>query len=394
MLGEGRLGTVISLLLITASVNAACNSATEVEDGPDDGDPPTLDQVGLSVAASGFDMPVHLTAPTGDSRLFVAEKGGRIKIVEGGATRATSFLDISNLVSNAREQGLLSLAFHPNYIANGHFYVYYTDVSGASRVARYAVSSDRNVADAGSAKLILQLAQPHTNHNGGLIAFGPDGMLYIGLGDGGGSGDPDDNGQDLGTLLGALLRIDVDGGDPYAIPPDNPFVGDASALDEIWAYGLRNPWRYSFDGDQAAIYIADVGQNTWEEINVESAVVGGLNYGWNIMEGQDCFNVANCDRAGMELPVLQYSTATAGCAVVGGFVYRGSAINGLSGNYFYSDNCEGWIKSFKLEFGQATQRFAWDLGNIGAVLSFGEDGDRELYVLSANGNVYQFVPVH
>jgi glucose/arabinose dehydrogenase len=393
MLGEGRPRTAISLLLITVFANTACDSPTEVEDGPDDGDPPTIAEVGLSVAASGFDMPVHLTAPPGDSRLFVVEKGGRIKIVEGGATRATSFLDISNLVSNAREQGLLSMTFHPNYVANGHFYVYYTDVNGASRVVRYAVSSDRNVADAGSAKVILQVAQPNTNHNGGLITFGPDGMLYIGLGDGGGGGDPDDNGQDLGTLLGALLRIDVGGGDPYAIPPDNPFVGDASALDEIWAYGLRNPWRYSFDDDQAAIYIADVGQNTWEEINVESAVVGGLNYGWNTMEGQDCFSLANCDSAGLELPVLQYSTRTVGCAVVGGFVYRGSAINGLNGNYFYSDNCGGWIKSFKLEFGQATQRFDWELGDVGAVLSFGEDGHRELYVLSANGNVYQFVSV-
>jgi glucose/arabinose dehydrogenase len=393
MNGERRNGMPMALLLSILLANAACDAATDADDGPDRIDPPAVDEVGLIVAASGFNLPIHLTAPAGDSRLFVAEKGGAIKVVEGGQTRATPFLDISALVSNGREQGLLSLAFHPNYTTNGYFYVYYTDTNGASLIVRYAVSADPNVADPGSAKLILQSAQPRANHNGGLIAFGQDGMLYLGLGDGGGSGDPDGSGQDLGTLLGSLLRIDVDAGDPYAIPPDNPFVGNPTALDEIWAYGLRNPWRFSFDADQAAIYIADVGQDTWEEINVESAVVGGLNYGWNVMEGRDCFSSPNCSNAGMELPVLQYSTATVGCAVVGGFVYRGSAVNGLGGNYFYSDNCEGWIKSFKLEFGQAAQRFDWELGDVGEVLSFGEDGDQELYILSANGNVYKFVPV-
>jgi glucose/arabinose dehydrogenase len=284
------------------------------------------------------------------------------------------------------------MAFHPAYDTNGYFYVYYTDTNGDTRVVRYTVSGNANVADASSAKVIFALDQPYSNHNGGLITFGPDGMLYIGLGDGGDGGDPLGHGQNLGTLLGSLLRIDVDSGDPYAIPSDNPFVSNAAALDEIWAYGLRNPWRYSFDPEQGAIYIADVGQNSREEINVESDAVGGVNYGWNVMEGSTCYQAASCDQTGLHQPILEYSTGSTGCAVVGGFVYRGDDINGLDGTYFYSDNCSGWIRSFDLEFGQAARLSQWEVGNLGNVLSFGQDSDRELYVLSANGNVYKFVP--
>jgi len=393
MLIEERLGWFAALVLFGFLGGSGCDSSTtDVDDQNGEDNTPTIDEVELNLVAGGFSTPVHLSAPAGDSRLFVVEKPGRIRLVDGDQVLATPFLDISSLVSNGGEQGLLSLAFHPDYAANGHFYVYYTDNGGATRVVRYTVSGNSNAADASSAKLILQLDQPAANHNGGLITFGPDGMLYIGLGDGGGAADQYGNGQNLNTLLGSLLRIDVDGGDPYAIPPDNPFVSDVNARDEIWAYGLRNPWRYSFDEDQAALYIADVGQNTWEEVNVESAAVGGLNYGWNVMEGNGCFNAVNCNSAGMVLPVLQYGNGVEGCAVVGGFVYRGSAITGLAGTYFYSDNCTGWIRSFKLEFGQAARQREWELGDIGRVLSFGEDGAKELYMLSANGNVYRFVP--
>jgi glucose/arabinose dehydrogenase len=393
MLLNERIGWFAALVLFGFLGGYGCDSsATDVDEQNGEDNTPAIDGIELSLVAGGFSTPVHLSAPAGESRLFVVEKPGRIRVIDDGQVLTTPFLDISSLVSNGGEQGLLSLAFHPGYATNGYFYVYYTDIGGATRVVRYSVSSSPNVADASSAKLILQLDQPAANHNGGLITFGPDGMLYIGLGDGGGANDQYGNGQNLATLLGSLLRIDVDGGDPYAIPPDNPFVSDVDTRDEIWAYGLRNPWRYSFDEDQAALYIADVGQNTWEEVNVESAAVGGLNYGWNVMEGNGCFSAGDCSSVGMVLPVLQYGTGVEGCAVVGGFVYRGSAITGLAGTYFYSDNCTGWIRSFKLQFGQAARQREWELGDIGRVLSFGEDGAKELYVLSANGNVYRFVP--
>jgi glucose/arabinose dehydrogenase len=363
------------------------------DDTPGDTSGPPIDEVELIVVANGLNLPVHLTAPAGDARLFVVEKVGRVRIVASGQLLDDPFLDVSSLVSNGGEQGLLSMAFHPDYSTNGYFYIYYTDSNGDTRVVRYSVSAgNANVADPTSGKVIFALSQPYGNHNGGLITFGHDGMLYIGLGDGGSGGDPDGHGQNLGTALGSLLRIDVDGGDPYGIPADNPFVGDAAALDEIWAYGLRNPWRYSFDAEQGAIYIADVGQNDWEEINVESDMVGGVNYGWNVMEGTSCFNAASCDQSGLHIPVLEYATGSEGCAVVGGFVYRGDAINGLAGTYFYSDNCSGWIRSFDLEFGQAARLLQWELGSVGNVLSFGEDGEGELYILSANGSVYKLVP--
>lgn len=382
--------TVYSILVLTLylGVSLSCDSPTNT------GSPPVVDNIELREVADGFSMPVHLTAPEGDDRLFVVEKAGRIRIVDGGQVLAADFLDISALVSNGGEQGLLSLAFHPDYSTNGYFYVYYTDVNGETMVVRYTVSGDPNVANAGSAKLILTVDQPYGNHNGGLITFGPDGMLYVGLGDGGSGGDPDNNGQDLGTLLGSLLRIDVDGGDPYAIPPDNPFVGNAGAMDEIWAYGLRNPWRYSFDREDGLIYIADVGQNTWEEVNVQSALLGGVNYGWRIMEGNSCYNSSTCISGGLVTPVVQYANGVDGCAVVGGFPYRGTAINGRAGTYFYSDNCSGWIRSFLLDAGKVTEELEWDVGNIGSVLSFGEDGFGELYVLTAGGTVLQFVPAN
>ena len=384
----------VALFLCCALASAACNETpAEIQDDPPaDTIGPTVDEVELTAVATGLSLPVHLTAPVGDPRLFIVEKVGRVRIVANGLLLGDAFLDLSGLVSNGSEQGLLSMAFHPDYSTNGYFYAYYTDTNGATQVVRYTVSDNANVADPASAKVILTLSQPHSNHNGGLITFGPDGMLYIGLGDGGSGGDPDGHGQNLGTLLGSLLRIDVDSGDPYAIPTDNPFVNDAGALDEIWAYGLRNPWRYSFDPEQGAIYIADVGQNNWEEINVASDMVGGVNYGWNIMEGTSCLNAASCDESGLHQPILEYATGSEGCAVVGGFVYRGDAINGLNGTYFYSDNCSGWIRSFDLEFGETARLLQWDLGNIGNVLSFGQDSDGELYVLSANGNVYKFVP--
>jgi hypothetical protein len=235
------------------------------------------------------------------------------------------------------------------------------------------------------------VAQPFSNHNGGSLVFGPDGMLYVGLGDGGDGGDPLGHGQDSTTLLGSILRIDIDGGSPYAIPSDNPFAGHASARQEIWAYGIRNPWRFSFDEVTDQVYIGDVGQGRWEEIDVVARnSANAYNFGWNPTEGAHCFQSSGCDMSGFTLPVFEYDH-NAGCSVAGGHVYRGSAIDGLQGTYFYSDYCSGWLRSFRMSGGTATEQQEWDVAIAGQVLSLGEDADGELYVLSDNGTVYRLV---
>lgn len=347
--------------------------------------------IAVEVVASGLSQPLYLIAPRGDDRLFIAEKPGRVRVVRDGQLLETPFLDITDLVINDLEQGFFSIAFHPEYATNGYFYVAYTDLGGGTRIERYTVSADPDVADAASAKLILVVGQPAPNHNGGLVAFGPDGMLYIGLGDGGGGGDPLDNAQDTSNVLGTLLRIDVDGGDPYAVPADNPFV-DGPGRDEIWAYGLRNPWRFAFDSTAGLLYIADVGQNLWEEINVQPADSGGLNYGWDIMEARHCFEATDCDQNGLVLPALEYGRDEGGCSVTGGYVYRGDEIPVIRGDYFYSDFCAGFLRSFRFDDGVVRRERAWDVGDVGRVLSFGVDDAGELYILSGNGNVYRMVP--
>jgi glucose/arabinose dehydrogenase len=342
----------------------------------------------LQPIASGLDSPLYLTAPAGDSRLFIVEQPGRIRIVRDGQLVARPFLDIAGRVSSGGERGLLSVAFHPQYASNGFFYVNYTDRNGDTRIERYSVTADPNVADPASGKLLLSIKQPFSNHNGGLNLFGPDGMLYIGMGDGGSGGDPMGNGQNRNTLLGKLLRIDVDGGDPYAIPPDNPFAGQNGARQEIWALGLRNPWRFSFDREANLLYVADVGQNRWEEVDVVPAGAGGLNYGWNRMEGTHCYGTPTCDQAGLVLPVLEYGHDQ-GCSVTGGYVYRGKSIPSIVGQYFYADYCQGWVRSFKYANGAATVPREWAVGAVGNILSFGEDAAGELYLLAANGRVYR-----
>ncbi|HEU4631361.1 MAG TPA: PQQ-dependent sugar dehydrogenase [Gemmatimonadaceae bacterium] len=340
---------------------------------------------------SGLESPLFLTAPAGDARLFVVEQPGRIRVVENGQLRAAPFLDITAKVASGGERGLLGLAFHPRYAQNGWFYVDYTDRDGDTRVERYRVSADRNVADPASATLVLAVDQPYANHNGGQVSFGPDGRLYVALGDGGSGGDPQGNGQSLGTLLGKLLRLDVDGGTPYAIPSDNPFVGRPGARGEIWAYGLRNPWRFAFDGPAGRLYIADVGQGAREEIDVAPIATGGLNYGWNRMEGTRCYRAESCDRTGLTAPVFDYGHDDGACSIVGGYVYRGddAALAPLVGHYFYSDYCAGWLRSLRVAAdGTVTDVREWDVGPLGQVLSFGVDAAGRLYVLSANGTVY------
>jgi hypothetical protein len=355
-------------------------------------DPPGDASIRLQEVAGGLGSPVYLTAPRSDARLFIVEQAGRIRVVENGSLLPTPFLDITDRVSSGGERGLLGAAFHPSYAANGFFYVNYTDRNGDTRIERFRVGADRNRADPASAKLILQVAQPFPNHNGGLVVFGPDGKLYVGMGDGGSGGDPLGHGQNRATLLGDILRIDVDAGDPYAVPADNPYVGQSASRGEIWASGVRNPWRFSFDREAGLLYLADVGQNDLEEVNVVPAGSGGLNYGWNVMEGSRCFRPAEgCTRTGLVVPVLEYGHAE-GCSVTGGYVYRGSRIPALRGHYFYSDFCRGWIRSFRHQGGQALDRREWAVGDVDNVLSFGEDAAGELYVLSTNGRVYRIVP--
>ncbi len=356
--------------------------------------PPSGDETELELVADGLDSPVFLTAPLGDERLFIVEQAGTIRIIENGALRPVPFLDIRARVKSGGEQGLLGLAFHPAYGANGWFYVNYTDTNGDTRIERYEVTADPDVADAGSAQLVLGIDQPYDNHNGGMITFGPDGALYVATGDGGGSGDPDGNAQDLSSLLGKILRLDVDSREPYAIPTDNPFVGVTGARGEIWAYGLRNPWRFSFDREAGRLYIADVGQGSWEEINVVPSTRPGVNYGWDIMEGRHCFNASSCAMNGLTQPILEYANAGAECSVTGGYVYRGEAIPELRGHYFYGDFCAGWIRSFRVAGDAVADEQEWDVGEIGNVLSFAEDAASELYVLTrgdAGGRVFRFV---
>lgn len=373
-------------LILAVLVLSACSS-----DSTDPTPIPTEFTLKLQEVASGLNNPVYVTSPSGDARLFVVEQQGRIRIIEDGQIVTTPFLDIASRVGSGGERGMLSVAFHPQYRTNGFLYVYFTGTSGEIRIERFTVSSNANQADAASSKVILTVAHPRTNHNGGLAMFGPDGMLYLGLGDGGGGGDPDRNGQNQTTLLGKLLRIDVNSGDPYSIPSGNPFAGRSDARQEIWAMGLRNPWRYAFDRSAGRLYVADVGQDAIEEVNVVTATRAGVNYGWNVVEGSTCYNASSCSKSGFELPVLEYSHANGQCSVTGGFVYRGSAMPELAGAYFYSDYCAGWIRSFTYINGALSDQRDWGLGNVGAITSYGEDSSGELYLTSSTGRVYKFI---
>ena len=348
--------------------------------------------VALRQVAGGLVSPLFLTAPASDARLFIVEKPGRIRIVKNGTLLSTPFLNITSSVSSSGERGLLSMAFDPHYTTNGFLYVYYTDLSGNIAVDRFKVSTDPDMTDPTTVIHILSIPHPvNANHNGGLLAFGPDGFLYVGTGDGGGAGDPPGNAQNLDNLLGKLLRIDVSAAtamQPYSIPATNPFLGQAGRRGEIWAYGLRNPWRYAFDATAGLLYIADVGQARREEVDVAVASEGGLNYGWNVSEGSLCYPNDPCDKTGMTPPVFEYDHSL-GCSITGGYVYRGSVIPELQGRYFYSDFCGGWLKSLVYRAGAATEQTDWPVANIGSVLSFGEDGQKEMYMLSSNGNVYR-----
>ncbi|HKR65238.1 MAG TPA: PQQ-dependent sugar dehydrogenase [Thermoanaerobaculia bacterium] len=339
----------------------------------------------LQRVTGGLSLPVSITH-AGDSRLFITQQGGRIVIYDGTRVLPQPFLDVSSLISTGNERGLLSVAFDPHYAQNGRFYIDYTDRNGDTVIARYNVSSTNpNVADPSSRVQLLFIPQPYPNHNGGQLQFGPDGYLYIGMGDGGSGGDPGNRAQNLSELLGKLLRIDVSGA-TYSVPPSNPFVTRANARGEIWAFGLRNPWRFSFDRASGDLWIADVGQGDWEEIDFQSATsIGGENYGWRRMEGTHCFTPStNCRDATMSLPVIEYGHVAGACSVTGGYVYRGARYLGLQGTYIYGDYCNGVIWGARRDAnGIVTSRVLTDAPFT--ISTFGEDVNGELFVADHQG---------
>jgi glucose/arabinose dehydrogenase len=362
----------------------------------------------LDEVARGLAEPVFAAVPPGDRRIFVVERAGRIVILEGGLPREIPFLDLRTEVeSGGQEQGLLGLAFHPDYATNRRFFVYYIAHDNAITIAEL-VATDGNTAAPASRKTLLSIPHPdYDNHNGGWLEIGPDGYLYAGTGDGGAGGDPDGNAQNKDVLLGKMLRVDVSTPGRYAIPPTNPFAGAVAGADEIWAFGLRNPWRNTFDGATGDLYIADVGQNYAEEINVQPrGSAGGQDYGWDILEGTSCYNdddpwtpLPRCDRAGRTLPVHEYKheDVEAGSAsLTGGVVYRGCRMPELAGTYFFADAVNSFIRSFRWD-GTAGVTEVKDHGSFGdqlagGVYSFGRDADGEVLVLTGNGKILRIVP--
>jgi glucose/arabinose dehydrogenase len=369
-----------ALLLFLTCLSSAWLGAQSVPTAP-----PTLV---LQQLVSGLTSPVDFEFPNdGTGRLFILEQTGKVRIIQGGALLSSPFLDITNLLESGGEKGLLGLAFHPLYAQNGRFFVNYTRrVSGQLQtvIAEYHVSAnDPNKADP-TGTITLVVDQPFDNHNGGQLAFGSDTYLYIALGDGGSGGDPFGNGQNLATLLGKLLRIDIDSGTPYVIPPDNPFVNDPPALGEIWAYGLRNPWRFSFDRLTHRLFAGDVGQDNYEEVDI---INKGGNYGWNITEGRHCYPppTQNCDKTGLTPPIAEYSHSE-GEAIIGGYVYRGTAIPALRGIYVFGDYISGKIWGLRM-VSPGTWRRVLLLSSGKFISGFGQDPAGELYLLDYNNGI-------
>ncbi len=383
--GEASGPTPTSRPTLTASTAATGGPGSPTPGATPSG---TLPLLHLTELARGFDRPLFVTAAPGDAtRLFVVEQTGRIRVVTGDVVRAQSFLDLSATVSCCGERGLLGLAFHPDYASNGRFFVNYTDAAGNTAIAEYG-RADPEVAEPAARRTLLTVEQPFANHNGGMLAFGPDGFLYVGLGDGGGTGDPQHHGQSLATKLGKILRVDVD---RYPAPA----AGNVEGGDpDIWDFGLRNPWRITFDRATGDLYVADVGQELFEEVDVEPRGDGRRNYGWSVTEGRHCFEPPrDCDPTGITLPVVEYDH-TEGCAVVGGYVYRGTAIPELTGRYFFSDFCSNRIRTFVYADGAATdpRDLTPDLdpdSKLVNVTSFGEDAAGEILLVDQAGIVFR-----
>jgi glucose/arabinose dehydrogenase len=379
--------SLLAFFLLTSGFLQACHERRAPPTSP------AIPDISLVLAASGFSHPVGI-ARAGDDRIFIVEQGGLVKIIRSGTTLTTPFLDVSSrLKSSSGEQGLLGIAFPPGYDpSKPYVYTNYTGTQGVGDtvIARYTVSANPDIANPASEQVLLTVVQPFTNHNGGQLAFGPDGYLYIDLGDGGSGGDPFNNAQNPLSLLGKMLRIDVSSNTgAYSIPPSNPFIGNAAYRPEIWALGLRNPWRFSFDRQTGDLFIADVGQNTYEEVNFQpTSSTGGTNYGWNIMEGLHCYNATSCDQTGLTLPIVEYDHSQGDCSIIGGYVYRGNLYPALRGVYLYGDYCSGRIWGLKLTGTTVENRLLLESGMF--ISTFGEDEAGNIYVADYNsGNIYK-----
>lgn len=385
--GEGVIRFLIFLILILLFLTIGRSTWQSTDEEPAG---MVWPEITLKLLLGGIKQPTHIThAGDNSRRLFITEQRGRILLISNGSVSKKPFLDIADRVSCCGERGLLSVVFPPGYKDKGYFYLNYTNRAGDTVVARYRITRNPDRADPESEEIVLTIRQPYANHNGGQLAFGPDGFLYVGMGDGGSAGDPQNNAQNPSSLLGKMVRIDVESGrKPYAIPSDNPFINDKTYRPEIWAMGLRNPWRFSFDSKTGDMYIADVGQNRFEEINVEPrGSRGGRNYGWNIMEGLHCYAVENCIRNGLTLPVAEYGHDK-GCSVTGGLTYNGSRYLLMQGMYLYGDFCSGRIWGLKWSGEKWMQK---ELNNTGLSIStFGQDETGELYVADyGKGNIYR-----
>src|SRR4051794_2692369 len=392
------------MVLGASALFAACGSGGGGSGGSGGGSaaadaPPAAGTAARSVRLKRigrFDSPVYVTAPRGDRRhLFIVEQAGRVRVMVDGRPRATPFLDIRSQVTSGGEQGLLSIAFPPDYASSGRFYVYFTDRAGDERIVEYHRATAAR-ADPGSARLVLGMADPQPNHNGGLMLFGPDGHMYVGTGDGGGAGDqhgPHGNAQNLGSLLGKILRIDpaASGDRPYTVPAGNPFTGRSGARPEIYAYGLRNPWRFSFDRRTSDLSIGDVGQDAVEEIDFVRRGHGrGANFGWRVFEGHSRYTRG--ERApGAVAPVITRSHSQGWCSITGGVVVRDPALRSLRGRYVFGDYCKGRVLSARLSAGRARSVRATSL-HVSSLSSFGEDARGRVYAVSLDGPVYRLVP--
>jgi glucose/arabinose dehydrogenase len=384
-----------ALIVVAFGIAAAACGPIEPVAAP----PPPLEGLTLTLIAENVEEPAGLTAPPRDKRVFIIERAGRVRVVEDDVLLPVPALDLTNEVNALGEKGLTGLAFHPQFGRNRRVFVLYNDPAGASRLVEYQMSAtNSNRIDPTSERLVLELSQDDFFHQGGYITFGPEGHLWVTFGDGGNAGDPDGHGQNPFTLHATVLRIDVDTARPYAIPAGNPFADGMAGAPEVWAYGLRNPWRVSFDSTNSLVYIADVGQFKWEEINVASLDDPGHNYGWATLEGLSCYHLVNCREMGLAegltAPLFAYGRDE-GCAVIGGPVYRGRAVPELNGAYFFGDHCLGWIKSLRVGGTEAIDIRDWtgDLGAVTSLMSFGTDSDGEIYVLQRGGRIYRIDPI-
>jgi glucose/arabinose dehydrogenase len=393
-----RILACLSLVALALSF-ADCNGGSDTTGGGSTPPPPaSSNSLRLQQVTSVLAAPVFLTAPPGDlNRLFIVEQGGLIRILDSlnGTPRANPFLDVSGLIISGGERGLLGMAFDPNYATNGRFYIHYTDINGDIVIARYLVSSNIDFADPSSGFILKTIDhRANSNHNGGMLAFGPDACLYAGIGDGGGSGDTANNAQTTTSLLGKLLRLDPDPNTSIACTTGNPFAAGGGAA-EVWSFGLRNPWRFSFDRSTGNLYIGDVGQGLREEVDALLAPNPGrgINFGWHVMEGFLCFDPpSGCNTSGLTLPVLDYTHDAGACAITGGYVYRGTLNPAVTGTYFYADFCAGFVRSFQLQNGQPGLQTDWPSLNPGGLItSFGEDALAELYLMTQGGSLFRIV---